>query len=123
MWFNNRLNEDNTIHFEVNEWICTDPDEVQFCRKVSDTEFEYIQLKDKARAKHTKHALSDLNDCTFITDWYQSEIDVTAYDADEIADYLAPYGGILDGCTSDSSRNQLIAECIFETDLIMGNCE
>ena len=45
--FNNKFNQDNTIHFDVNEWTCTDPDEWQYCRKVSATEFEYIQLKDK----------------------------------------------------------------------------
>ena len=123
MMFNNKFNKDNTIHFDVEEWVCTDPDECQFCRKVSDTIFEYIQLKtdDLKRFIETfrlgnKHLLSTLNDRTNISDWYQDEIDITDYDADEIGEYLSPYGGILDGVTDEAERNQLIAECIFETD-------
>ena len=123
MWFNNKFNKDNTIHFDVEEWVCTDADECQFCRKISDTEFEYIQLKTddlKAFIKSfrlgNKHLLSTLNDRTNISDWYQDEIDVTDYDADAIGEYLSPYGGILDGVTDEAERNQLIAECIFETD-------
>lgn len=123
MWFNNKFNKDNTIHFDVEEWVCTDPDECQFCRKVSDTEFEYIQLKNEDLKKFVetfhlgnKHLLEVLNDRTTIADWYQSETDVNDYDTDEIGEYLSPYGGILDGVTDDVERNQLIAECIFETD-------
>lgn len=123
MWFNNRFNKNNTIHFEPSEWSCTDPDEFQFCRKVSDTIFEYIQLKtdDLKRFIETfrlgnKHLLSVLNDRTYISDWYQDEINVNDYDADKIGEYLSPYGGILDGVTDEAERNQLIAECIFETD-------
>lgn len=123
MWFNNKFNKDNTIHFDVEEWVCTDPDECQFCRKISDTEFEYIQLKNEDLKKFVetfhlgnKHLLSVLNDRTIIADWYQSETDVNDYDADAIGEYLMPYGGILDGVTDDVERNQIIAECIFETD-------
>jgi len=128
--FNNKFNKDNTIHFDVEEWICTDPDENQFCRKVNDTTFEYIQLKNDGLRKfvnsfhlNNKHLLSVLNDKTKITDWYQDEIDVTDYDSDEIGEYLSPYGGILDNVTDEVDRNQLIAECIFETDLICGDYE
>ena len=123
MWFNNKFNKDNTIHFDVEEWVCTDVDECQFCRKVSDTEFEYIQLKNEDLKKFVetfhlgnKHLLGVLNDRTTIADWYQSETDVNDYDAEQIGKYLSPYGGILDGVTDDVERNQLIAECIFETD-------
>ena len=123
MWFNNKFNKDNTIHFDVEEWVCTDPDECQFCRKISDTEFEYIQLRNDDLKKFVetfhlgnKHLLEVLNDRTTIADWYQSETDVNDYDAEQIAKYLSPYGGILDGVTDEAGRNQLIAECIFETD-------
>lgn len=123
MWFNNKFNKDNTIHFDVEEWVCTDPDEYQFCRKISDTEFEYIQLRNDDLKKFVetfhlgnKHLLEVLNDRTTIADWYQSETDVNDYDVEQIAEYLSPYGGILDGVTDDAERNQIIAECIFETD-------
>jgi hypothetical protein len=105
----------------VNEWTNTDPDEGQFCRKISDTEFEYIQLKDMTDKPHSKRLLEVLNDKTTIKDWYQDEIDVNDYDADELGEYLSPYGGILDNVTDEQTRNQLTAECIFETDLISGD--
>ena len=122
MRFNDKFNKDNTIHFDVDEWVCTDADQGQFCRKISDTEFEYIQLKTEdlkvfvqSFQLNNKHLLEVLNDKTKVCDWYQDEINVTEYDADDIADYVAPYGGILDG-SDGAVRNQLIAECIFETD-------
>ena len=121
MMFNNKFNSDGTIHFDVNEWTNTDPDEGQFCRKISDTEFEYIQIKDMDGKEHSKHLLETLNDKTTIKDWYQDEIDVNDYDADELGEYVAPFGG--DDFLQQSKgaeRNQLIAECIFETDLNNG---
>ena len=123
MMFNNRFNKDNTIHFEREEWICTDPNEFQFCRKVNDTTFEYIQLKDKNLVEDSlclgRQILDYLNDKTKITDWYQDEICVNDYDADEIGEYISPYGGEDFLRNSDGAvRNQLIAECIFETDIV-----
>lgn len=125
MWFNNKFNSNNTIHFDTNEWECTDPDEYQFCRKVNATTFEYIQLKDKSKVKDSrcigKQTLALLNDETFISDWYEDEINVTEYDADQIGEYISPYGyAEMFDKFDESTKNQLIAECIFETDLIGG---
>ena len=119
MMFNNKFNKDNTIHFDVNEWVNTDPDEGQFCRKISDTEFEYIQLKDMTDKPHSKRLLEVLNDKTRISDWYQDEIDVKDYDEEQIESYVSPYGEILEG-SEGADRNQLIAECIFDTDITLG---
>jgi hypothetical protein len=121
MMFNNKFNSDGTIHFDVNEWTCTDPDQGQFCRKVNETTFEYIQIKDMEGKEHSKKLLDTLNDKTTIKDWYQDEIDVNDYDCDEIGEYVSAYGGILDNVTDEQTRNQLTAECIFETDLISGD--
>ena len=122
MWFNNKFNKDSTIHFDVNEWECTDADQCQFCRKINNTTFEYIQLKTddlkvfvQSFQLSNKHLLEVLNDKTKVCDWYQDEIDVDDYTDESIADYISPYGGILDG-SEGAVRNQLIAECIFETD-------
>ena len=122
MMFNGKFNKDNTIHFDVNEWVNTDPDEGQFCRKISDTEFEYIQLKDMTDKPHSKRLLEVLNDKTMISDWYQDEIDVKDYDEEQIESYVSPYGEILEG-SEGADRNQLIVECIFETDIISGDYE
>ena len=121
MMFNNKFNADGTIHFDVNEWVNTDPDEGQFCRKINDTTFEYIQLKDMSGKPHSKKLLEILNDKTTIKDWYQDEIDVNDYDSDQIGSYVSTYGGDeFLGDSEGAERNQLIVECIFESDLIMG---
>ena len=119
MMFNGKFNKDNTIHFDVNEWVNTDPDEGQFCRKISDTEFEYIQLKDMTDKPHSKRLLEVLNDKTKVTDWWQDEIDVTEYTEEQIESNVSPYGEILEG-SEGAYRNQLIAECIFDTDITLG---
>jgi hypothetical protein len=122
MMFNNKFNSDGTIHFDANEWTNTDPDQGQFCRKVNETTFEYIQIKDMEGKEHSKKLLDSLNDKTTIKDWYQDEIDVNDYDADELGEYLSPYGGDeFLGDSEGAERNQLIAECIFETDIIYGD--
>lgn len=122
MMFNNKFNSDGTIHFDVNEWTNTDPDEGQFCRNISDTEFEYIQLKDMTGKPHSKRLLEVLNDKTTIKDWYQDEIDVNDYNSDQIGSYISAYGGDeFLGDSEGAERNQLIVECIFETDLLCGD--
>lgn len=122
MMFNNRFNQDNTIHFVPCEWTCTDPDEGQFCRAISETEFEYIQIKDMTDKPHSKRLLEVLNDKTTIKDWYQDEIDINDYDADQIGSYVSAYGGDeFLGDSEGAERNQLIVECIFETDLLCGD--
>jgi hypothetical protein len=89
---------------------------------VNDTTFEYVQLKTEDLKRfvdsfqlNNKHLLEVLNDRTHVSDWYQDEINVEDYDADEIGEYVSPYGEILEG-SEGAERNQLIAECIFETD-------
>ena len=122
MMFNNKFNSDGTIHFDVNEWTNTDPDEGQFCRKINDTTFEYIQLKDMTDKPHSKRLLEVLNDKTTIKDWWQDEIDVNDYDSDQIGSYVSAYGGDeFLGDSEGAERNQLIVECIFETDLFCGD--
>ena len=119
MMFNNRFNKDNTIHFVPSEWICTDPDEGQFCRKISDTEFEYIQIKDMDGKEHSKELLNSINDKTTIKDWWQDEIDIMDYDVDALGMYAAAYGGDeYLGNSEGAERNQLLAECIFEQDIV-----
>ena len=122
MMFNNKFNSDGTIHFDVNEWTNTDPDEGQFCRKVNDTTFEYIQIKDMEGKEHSKRLLEVLNDKTTIKDWYQDEIDVNDYDSGQIGSYVSAYGGDeFLGDSEGAERNQLIAECIFEIYLSCGD--
>ena len=105
---------EDTLDFYSNRWICTDPDNYQFCRKIDETTFEYIQLKPYYYErldglKPEMDVLEYLSGKTFKKEWYHSIIDVTSYSPEEIAEYVAPYG-------MPEVDNQLIAECIFETD-------
>ncbi len=120
--FANRFNKDNTINFDTAQWKCTDIDQMQFCRKINDHLFEYIQLKDTDGDSDyfkNKNALDYLNGITTPNEWYQDIIDITDYSDDEIKEYLSAYGGILDNVNDDVQRNQIIAECIFEQDVVM----
>ena len=120
--FADRFNEDNTINFDTSKWECTDVDQMQFCRKINDHVFEYIQLKDvdgNSAYFKNKNALDYLNGITTADEWYQDIIDITDYSDDEIKEYLSAYGGILDNVNDDVQRNQIIAECIFEQDVVM----
>ena len=122
--FNNRIDENGRITFLKEEWTCTDPDEMQFCRVVDKHTFEYIQLKEKwldlfyEECKLGKNFIDAISGVTTADYWIEDEIDVNNYDEEEIAEYLSSYGGILDGVSDETSRNQLIAECIFETDCV-----
>ena len=120
--FANRFNKDNAINFDTSKWECTDVDQMQFCRKINNHVFEYIQLKDvdggSAYFKN-KNALDYLNGITTADEWYQDIIDITDYSDDEIKEYISAYGGILDNVNDDVQRNQIIAECIFEKDVVM----
>lgn len=106
---------EDALPFHSNSWTCTDPDQYQFCRKVNDTTFEYIQLKpyhyDKLDGiKPGDDVLDFLSGKTLKKHWYHDVIDVNDLDADEIKEVLAPYG-----MPKEYIDNQIIAECYFET--------
>lgn len=115
---------DGKVRFNEDDWVCTDPDEIQFCRKVNNHTFEYIQLKGESlllirdNLRIGKQVLKFLDGVTDADDWYEEIIDVDNYTDEEIKEYVAPYGGILDGVTDQTYINQLIAECIFEQDVV-----
>ena len=106
-------------------WKCTDVDNYQFCKVLGDTEFSYCQLANDdiirviesltsvGHLTNVKEIINNLH--TSEEDWYSGDIDVNDYDADEIGYVLSAYTGILDNVNDELLRNQLIAECIFET--------
>ena len=117
---------------DFNYWECTDPDALQFAKKFTEHEWYYLQLKPSAVEKVEQHFANqpiggseevrkyiyeNLNN----KDVWFDLIDVECYTQEEIDEYLAPYGDILYGCWTDEQKNQLIAECIFETDYVMSN--
>lgn len=120
--FNGCVCDDGRIRFRgASAWKCTDPDEYQYCRKVSDTTFEYIQLKENGVKQRLSlsgitgtNALYCLGGDTKPEDWHFDTIDVSKMSDKDIIDAVSPYGRILEGVEDKEEVNQLIAECAFE---------
>lgn len=117
---------------------CTDPDHLQFCLKISDTEFWYCQpniyhndlLPDAdtpASRIYNKYcgvphellrdAQTDNDVRTFVNDrkfWMEGEIDVNDFSREEQEELLDDYGYKWNDFTSDAQRNQIICENHFE---------
>ena len=111
-------NKNGTIHFNTEEWECTDPDNGQFCHIIDSHTFEYIQIKNTEKLEgKTKHALEYLNDKTTASDWYYDCIDTNDLTEEEKKENLNPYGEILNNVTNETSINQLTVECIFEQEI------
>lgn len=120
---------------------CTDPDTLQFCLPLSDTEFWYCQVNDFSErlfgdADTMERFIYDLlcgypnalHDLTakvsevkaFATDrrlWNTVYIDVTDFSHEEQLELLSGYGLKWDSFNSDTDRNQIICECYFEENI------
>lgn len=120
---------------------CTDPDTLQFCLPISDTEFWYCQVNDfseklfgeadtmerfiydtlcgNPKALHDLAAkVSEVK--AFVTDrrlWCTTDIDVTDFSHEEQQELLSDYGLKWDSFNSDRDRNQIICECYFEENI------
>ena len=120
---------------------CTDPDTLQFCLPLSDTEFWYCQANDFSERlfgeadtmerfiynilRGNPKALHDLATKVsevkdFATDrrlWYTTHIDVTDFSHEEQLELLSDYGLKWNSFNSDTDRNQIIWECYFEENI------
>lgn len=117
-----KYNENRKVIFNVEDgWECTDVDNLQFARKINNKSWEYCQIlsEEKLEVFKKTYPIKDmpycLNGLTTIEDWCCGDIDVEDYDSDEVGSIISSYGGILDGVTDESEKNQLICECIFES--------
>ena len=121
------------VFYDFHSWKCTDADQLQYCKKETDHEFYYLQVKPQVAEKIEKlfgvpfsgcdeqvkeYIYRELNE----NDVWWDLIDTDCYTPQEKEEYIEPYGGILDGSLGDECIvNQLTAECIFETDYVMSN--
>lgn len=119
--------------------ICTDPDTLQFCLIISDTEFWYCQVNDSrncflpesssvwrfilehftGKPKALLKMSSQVHEVQeFITNrrlWFSDEFDVTDFSPEEQLELLNDYGYSWNDFSSDKNRNQIICENYFET--------
>ena len=117
----------------LKDWVCTDPDTLQFCKKLSEKvfelkEFNMVELnpnttsnmnyvKDKQKLPHLVFAEKYWNEEEL---WVEEEIDLDDYSEEEIQEYMDAYGYDYDGenvifpTGQFYPNNALIAETIFE---------
>lgn len=95
---------------ENNDWFCTDNDCMQYCKKHSDTEFEFIQAVwlDTCDDDSDNYAV-----CT-------GYIDLDLYSEDDKEGAIASYDYTMESVVEiyEDAANQIIAECLFEDDCL-----
>lgn len=122
--------------------MCTDPDTLQFCLPLSDTEFWYCQANDLnkrvfpgaetvekiiydtlcgypfalfALAKTVSEIKEFISNHCF---WYTGNININSITHTEKFKLLSSYGYSWNDFSSDAERSQIICECYFEENII-----
>lgn len=105
----------------VGSWFLTDPDCAQYCRKLSPTRYEFIQIvwldttEDTDKTYCVTQSVEDVGDMTLdeisghISSYYQT-----------LSKMVESYGGIHDtgkNALTVADYCQLIAECAFENEV------
>ena len=105
----------------VGSWFLTDPDCAQYCRKLSPTRYEFIQIvwldttEDTDKTYCVTQSVEDVGDMTLdeisghISSYYQT-----------LSKMVKSYGGIHDtgkNALTVADYCQLIAECAFENEV------
>ncbi len=107
----------------INDYLCTDPATLQYCKKLNSNTYLYVQFNDFDysdefdRIKEDESLLKEF----FSEDkfWIKATIDIREYTDKEITDYIKSYGYTLKNIKEiyPIEWEQIIAESIFETDL------
>jgi len=121
---------------------CTDPDNLQFCLKVSNKEFWYCQpngyydkllpesdtVELELLSKYMGHSKNLLEDAEKNVElkailsnlqlWLTGSIDIDGFNHEEKLELLDDYGYSWDDFSSDAERNQIICENYFEQNLM-----
>lgn len=88
----------------VDKWICTDPDMAQYCYKVDDFTWSYIEARPygiDGKGRVVSHAVVDIRD----------------YTLDELWAYCSSYYGSYEEMVSQYGFREalhIMAECVFE---------
>ncbi|MBR5014309.1 MAG: hypothetical protein IKY16_06855 [Bacteroidales bacterium] len=85
----------------INQWICTDPDNAQFCQKLDDMTFAYTEVREYDGRYISCYAVMFLREYTF----------------DRLEDYCRSYYNSIEQIVHDygfAESFRIMAECIFE---------
>ena len=121
------------MNLEKTLWICTDPDNLQYCKKESHTIYSFKEfrfdllnrntttnlnlIKEKLSLGHIEFSEKHWNTKEY---WVEKVIDLTEYEEPFIKDCLDTYGyeyeqgEVIDSSGNAYVDNALVAECIFE---------
>lgn len=107
---------------ENNGWFCTDPECMQYCKKINEEVFRFIQAVwldtcgDDTKAENAKDDSDNYAVCANVID-----LDPELYDEGDFEDYISSYGynsiAFLRKEYGDDA-DQILAECIFETECL-----
>lgn len=111
------VDENGKLFFDTpNDWECTDPNTLQFAKKVDDNTWAYAQVLPDILKEVTEGGkvptIAELDGKLYPEQWSFDEIDITDYSPMEIDEYLDPYGG--QEYLEQGDTTQLVCECIFE---------
>ena len=103
---------------ENNGWFCTDPDCMQHCKKISETEFKFIQAVwldtcgDDPRARNARNAKDESDNYAVCVGY----IDLNLYSDEDKEGSISSYCYTMESVKEiyEDAANQIIAECLFE---------
>lgn len=100
------------------EWFCADSDCMQYCKKISETEYEFIQTVwldcgTDERAENAKDTSDNYAVCV-------GYIDLDLYSDEDKEGSISSYGYTMESVKElyGEYANQIIAECLFEDDCL-----
>lgn len=103
-------------------WLCTDPDQFQFCKKIDEDTFKYRQFDWMSRFSGIKEAETE-SDFTLAQAenegedaWNEIIIDIRDYSDDKIKTHISAYYDSLEQIKENYGNDwkMIVAECIFE---------
>lgn len=101
------------------EWICTDPDCMQYCMMINENEYKFIQAVwldtcgDDKRAENAKDESDNYTVCT-------GYIDLDLYSEEDMEGSVESYGYTMETVKEiyGDDYKQIIAECLFEDECL-----
>lgn len=100
------------LHFG---WVCTDPDNKQYCKKASEGHYHGKKLADGHylfKELNPKYKLDPENECK----WIEEDIILKAFTDDQINNHISAYYSSIDQIKElyGEDWELVVAECIFE---------
>lgn len=94
----------------ITNWKCTDIDNYQYCRQISNTKYELIQMAEYANGKYSiaEASIIDVSDYMENGEYDDSTVSIIKIYYQSVEQFKASY-------PDEESRNQVLAEMIYET--------